>query len=1155
MQENEILRHLEELPAGQIYYISPKPYIVRGLEYYRAQRLTQFKWSKDHTVLTAKVRGSSLYSVSFFMEGKRLRYECSCPAWAPETHCKHVICALATVKNTLNPDLFHTGSQSERYRDLLRAGLLSVEDNTPLPPVMKERLCSIVLERKYYNGFFEITVHQNGRPTASHGYRDLPPELHSVAKAGSFYYNPSKTLLEYLQKQGNIYPLFLKIQGEKVPLEWDPSLVFTSRTGVNAQNGMVTLNRLCISNKEACKRPYLLGENFVADIDARRFGILADTKGWFLWRQFMDVLKHAAQDMDDNELYDGFYDGFDNDGGFDDGLVKPVNIPMEWFQHNQFMIFEEYRDHLNHDLVLSVDQGAVSPGTAVQDYSMTIGEHEREEGKMVLKAGCTLGEFTGSTTKTFFDFLPAIAHGRFMSTPLQAKKRRSVLIKSFLRLLSVRTKNEAEKMIRESLSEGDFNKRAVRTEAKSLLNGALLMSNQKTYRLQPYDGKWYLIKNNREQEALLYTIPYEIFGLDIFREMRTHDAMTISAENLYRHLPALYSRLQEHHIPLFFQGKPVKTSTWDFSFDCRRERGIDWFEVRPEIRCDGELIDDAAWQRILNQNGVTEDAGFIRIVDSNTQEILNSIAAIYNEDKTTGSEAKEIVQVPRLKILDWIYLRNKGVKVRLSKEDEELMERLSRFEKIEERPLPDKLRVKLRHYQKEGYYWLSFLYEHRLGACLADDMGLGKTIQAISLLAGIKEGKVKPVGPVEGPHLIVLPPSLLFNWENEIKRFYPGLEIHFYTGKERRAEFKDCDVVLTTYGLVRRDIERLKDIPFHVIIFDEAQAIKNIYADTTGAVRQLTGYFKLTMTGTPLENHLGEYYSILDLSLPGLLGDYDVLKSQIKLETSPSLEMILRRTRPFVLRRTKEKILKELPPKIESDIYLELTDRQKALYKKTVEMVRSTIADAYARKTQAQAQIIALTAILKLRQLCVSPKLVDPSVNEPSPKIEFLIDKLKELQDEGHGALVFSQFTSFLDVLEEDLKKNGLSFCRLDGSTAVAKRKRLVEDFQGGESASIFLLSLKAGGQGLNLTRASYVFHLDPWWNPAVENQASDRAHRIGQKNKVSIMRILMRHTVEEKMMELKKKKLALYKAVMEDSAQGRRGLSVSKSDFDYLLA
>jgi non-specific serine/threonine protein kinase len=274
----------------------------------------------------------------------------------------------------------------------------------------------------------------------------------------------------------------------------------------------------------------------------------------------------------------------------------------------------------------------------------------------------------------------------------------------------------------------------------------------------------------------------------------------------------------------------------------------------------------------------------------------------------------------------------------------------------------------------------------------------------------------------------------------------------------------------------------------------------------------------------------------------------------IKQDTSPSLNFIIRRTRPFVLRRTKEKILRELPPKIETDIYLDLTDRQKALYKKTVEQVRTKIDDAYRTKTQAQAQIIALTAILKLRQLCIAPQLLAPETEDFSPKIHFLMERLQELIEENHSALVFSQFTSFLDLLENDLQKQNIGYLRLDGSTQVGKRKKLIEKFQNGEGPSIFLLSLKAGGQGLNLTKASYVFHLDPWWNPAVENQASDRAHRIGQKKTVTITRILMRHTIEEKMMALKKRKLDIYKAVMEEPTSGSKGLKITKSDFQFLL-
>jgi non-specific serine/threonine protein kinase len=354
---------------------------------------------------------------------------------------------------------------------------------------------------------------------------------------------------------------------------------------------------------------------------------------------------------------------------------------------------------------------------------------------------------------------------------------------------------------------------------------------------------------------------------------------------------------------------------------------------------------------------------------------------------------------------------------------------------------------------------------------------------------------------------------------------------------------------------LRRDSEALAKASFHVIIFDEAQAVKNIHADTTVAARRLTGSFKLAMTGTPLENHLGEYFSILDLCLPGLLGLYERFKSEVKSSEPAALDRLRRRTRPFVLRRTKEATLRDLPAKIETDIFLDLTERQKILYRETVARVRATIDDAYRNKTEAQAHLIALTAILKLRQVCLSPRLLTGRPEESSPKLDFLVERLQVLLDEGHCALVFSQFTGFLDLVQESLDRQGIPHSRLDGSTAPVKRKTLVTSFQSREAPGVFLLSLKAGGQGLNLTKATYVFHLDPWWNPAAEQQASDRAHRIGQKRTVTITRILMRHTVEEKITALKRRKLDLYEAVIGATVRGSGRAVLTKADFDFLLA
>jgi non-specific serine/threonine protein kinase len=432
-------------------------------------------------------------------------------------------------------------------------------------------------------------------------------------------------------------------------------------------------------------------------------------------------------------------------------------------------------------------------------------------------------------------------------------------------------------------------------------------------------------------------------------------------------------------------------------------------------------------------------------------------------------------------------------------------------------------------------------------------MGLGKTLQSIALLAAIKEGIIERADAQGLPHLIVAPPSLLFNWESEIKRFYPSFRVYQYSRLERRAEFEHFDIVITSYDTLKRDISILKEKRFNVIIFDEAQAVKNIHAERTSAVRQLNGAFKLTLTGTPIENHLGEYYSIIDLSIPGLLGEYRNFKNYSNGKDEDILNLFIKRTRPFVLRRTKEEILKDLPPKIESEVYLDLTPQQKGIYEKTVKAVRASIEDAFRTKTSAQAKIIVLSALMKLRQICLSPRLLSPELNDESPKVDFLIERLQLLLEEGHSSLVFSQFTSFLDIVARRLTEEGIPFIRLDGSTHLSKRKDLVNRFQEGRGAGVFLLSLKAGGQGLNLTRATYVFHLDPWWNPAVETQATDRTHRIGQSRSVNVMRLIMRHTIEEKIMLLKKKKKALYDAVL-GAGIATKAVDITRKDIEFLL-
>jgi superfamily II DNA or RNA helicase len=613
-------------------------------------------------------------------------------------------------------------------------------------------------------------------------------------------------------------------------------------------------------------------------------------------------------------------------------------------------------------------------------------------------------------------------------------------------------------------------------------------------------------------------------------------------------------------IELTFEEQAVETVRFDLSVRATPQEGvIDWFELTPEVTSDGSAIPQEHWEAWVKGQLMREADGRVRVIHPESQaafEQFRQILQLQSDEDKRGKKrnVSEPLRVPRLRIFDWLALRQAGVRCTIPAEISGILESLTGFESIPAIPLPTGLTATLRPYQIDGYRWLAFLYRHRFGACLADDMGLGKTLQAITLLGAIQEGLIADPTGSKGPrppHLIVLPPTLLFNWQHEIETFFPSLRVAEMTGANRSLETVEADIILTTYELARRDIAKLEKREFDVIVFDEAQAIKNLTASRSKAMRRLKGRFKVCLTGTPVENHAGEYYSILELALPGLFGDYAKFVAALR---QPGDFDPLPRARPFVMRRTKEKILPELPPKVESDAWLELSATQKSYYTRAVAEVRDEVMEAFEDKSSAQAGIVALSALTRLRQICISPALLDPEHAEISPKIEHLIDKLFELRDEGHAALIFSQFTRALDLLGAHLKARDLDYLRIDGTTPMKDRKARVAAFQSGPGAGFFLISLKTGGVGLNLTRASYVFHLDPWWNPAVENQASDRAHRIGQTQHVFVQRLLMRHTVEEKMMLLKARKRALFDEVLGD-AENRTGSSLlTREDMAWLL-
>ena len=460
----------------------------------------------------------------------------------------------------------------------------------------------------------------------------------------------------------------------------------------------------------------------------------------------------------------------------------------------------------------------------------------------------------------------------------------------------------------------------------------------------------------------------------------------------------------------------------------------------------------------------------------------------------------------------------------------------------------------LRDYQRAGLGWMLFLRRFGFGGCLADDMGLGKTVMVLALLAEIHQhGNGDRQA---GPSLVVAPRSLVFNWRREAERFVPALRVLEYTGTGRsdlRQRLAEHDVVLTTYGTVRRDAAHLTSTRFEYVVLDEAQAVKNASSASAKAVRLLAGTHRLALSGTPVENHLGELWSLFDFLNPGLLGASSAFAGAGGRSLDESAVATLARgLRPFVLRRTKAQVAVELPAKTEQTIYCELKKPQRALYDQLRHHYRQALLDRVAKGGIGRAKLQVLEALLRLRQAACHPGLIDPDrAADPAAKLEVLIPRLVEAVDEGHKTLVFSQFTSLLAILRARLDAEGLAYEYLDGRTR--DRQAKVDRFQTDPECRLFLVSLKAGGVGLNLTAAEYVFLLDPWWNPAVEAQAIDRAHRIGQSRQVFAYRLIAKDTVEERVVELQARKRALADAIISADESVLRTLG--REDLELLLS
>ena len=602
------------------------------------------------------------------------------------------------------------------------------------------------------------------------------------------------------------------------------------------------------------------------------------------------------------------------------------------------------------------------------------------------------------------------------------------------------------------------------------------------------------------------------------------------------------------YVPEEFVGVQVRNHPVEMS--ARVSSGIDWLNVKISWHSEGVGVDRAELERCLR-----EGQKFVRLSD-NSYAPLNAtrVQAMIDREVELLAAAGKSGRLPLSQAGRVQELLDQADTAVVAANTKDLFKKLYSIDDIKKVKKPRALRATLRPYQEQGLSWLRFVHELGSGGVLADDMGLGKTIQALALFLSLKQDKE------DVRALIVAPTSVVTNWIREIERFSPSLTTALWHGagrKDQTSELTSANVIVTSYALLRRDIDLLKKLKLTYVILDEAQNIKNPLSATAAAARELRADRRLALTGTPIENRLSEIWSIFEFVSPRLLGPLQKFEERfarpIDQGDSKQAARLRATIHPFILRRTKMEVAKDLPPKIESDKFIDLTPDQKAIYLQVLREVRATVLGEVERVGVAKSQLHILAGLTKLRQAACDPRLLGlPRAfsHEDSGKLTALRELVEECESGGHKVLIFSQFVSMLKLMREALDEDKIRYEYLDGSTV--DRPVRIDRFQTDPTLTAFLISLKAGGSGLNLTAADTVVHFDPWWNPAVEDQASDRAHRIGQNKVVTVYRLVAASTIEERILELKQKKRDLVAAVLSEDTGGAKKLT--REDLDDLF-
>ena len=683
--------------------------------------------------------------------------------------------------------------------------------------------------------------------------------------------------------------------------------------------------------------------------------------------------------------------------------------------------------------------------------------------------------------------------------------------------------------------------------------GFSVKASDKDTIIVPDNDKILIVKRNKEAEQEFIS---KLGGLhsQFIKQTENKSLVLKGADVLKNNWFFLFvDAMKEMKVPVYgFDAlKNFRFNTAKPSTHIHLSSGMDWFDAKVELAFGEQHIGIDEIQKAL-----TNKQSFVQLNDGTLgilpDEWIKKYALLFKVGEGKNNQLR--LSKFHMSVIDELYEQRDEHE--LSFELDEKYERLRNFKSIPEIPIPQQLENRLRPYQLSGFHWLNYLNNVGWGGILADDMGLGKTVQALSMLQHFaeEEGSLKA--------LVVCPTTLIYNWENEIKKFTPSLTWRIHHGNaraKRKEDFGEDNIIITTYGTLRSDIQMLMKIPFDYVVLDESQAIKNPASKVTKAAGLLKAKNRVCMSGTPLQNNTFDIYAQMNFLNPGLLGSVEFFRNEFstpidKLGEQEQKEHLKKLLYPFILRRTKEQVAKDLPEKTETILFCEMEAAQKSVYDTYRNAYRNKILGVIDEQGVGRSQLTILQGLMKLRQICDSPAILNEDEKYPnvSIKLEELTREITENIGE-HKALIFSQFLGMLSLIKEKLTENNIEFEYFDGSTSAADREKAIQNFQSNEQCRVFLISLKAGGVGLNLTAADYVYIVDPWWNPAVEQQAIDRTHRIGQTKNIFAYRMICKDTIEDKILQLQERKRILAKELISDDQTFVK--SLSKEDVEYLFS